>query len=388
MALAMGGGSDAGGLVAAAEGQTGWMTSATPRCSTASRRPGGCGRGRRRAVRARPPDRAPAPRRPARLPPALRGLRPPPPRGPRGRASRPPVVVMGLPARTTHLVNVLADTRFRSMPWWEVAEPIPVLGDGPGRDGVDPRYLRCLADHEGRHRGGAAHRAHATGRRGPSRRSAGSWTSTCAPSVLEWHARVPAWQDHQETLDHHAHYAFLRRSSRVLSSCGARTAGCSKCPQHLERLGPLLATFPTPPWRSTCATPWPCCSRPSRCRLRRPNRQRVAVEADGLATYWVDRIESLLRAGVRDAHLIPEGRRVDVEFRRLHGRRPGWPWPSASSNWPAWRHRRGPGPAGGVRGRQSPAAGWSPTRGPTSHPGPPYGATPLPIAFPRSPRGT
>ena len=46
----------------------------------------------------------------------------------------PPVIVVGLPrSGTTHLVNLLAaDSRFRSMPWWEVREPIPVLGDGPG----------------------------------------------------------------------------------------------------------------------------------------------------------------------------------------------------------------------------------------------------------------
>ena len=45
--------------------------------------------------------------------------------------------------------------------------------------------------------------------------------------------------------------------------------------------------------------------------------RRVHVEADDLATYWVDRIERLLRAGVRDAGLIPEGQRVDVEFREF-----------------------------------------------------------------------
>src|SRR3954462_2846574 len=55
-----------------------------------------------------------------------------------------PVIVVGLPrSGTTHLVNLLAAaTRFRSLPWWEVREPTPVLGDGPGRDGVDPRYQR------------------------------------------------------------------------------------------------------------------------------------------------------------------------------------------------------------------------------------------------------
>lgn len=42
--------------------------------------------------------------------------------------------------------------------------------------------------------------------------------------------------------------------------------------------------------------------------------RRVNVEADELAEYWVDRIERLLRAAVRDAHLIPAAQRVDVEF--------------------------------------------------------------------------
>ena len=43
----------------------------------------------------------------------------------------PPVIVVGLPrSGTTHLVNLLAaDSRFRSMPWWEVREPTPVRGD-------------------------------------------------------------------------------------------------------------------------------------------------------------------------------------------------------------------------------------------------------------------
>jgi len=40
----------------------------------------------------------------------------------------------------------------------------------------------------------------------------------------------------------------------------------------------------------------------------------VQIEPDELAAYWVDRIERLLRAAVRDAHLIPTSQRVDVEF--------------------------------------------------------------------------
>jgi hypothetical protein len=42
--------------------------------------------------------------------------------------------------------------------------------------------------------------------------------------------------------------------------------------------------------------------------------RRATVDADGLAAYWLDRIERLLRASVRDLHLIPTQQRVDVEF--------------------------------------------------------------------------
>jgi hypothetical protein len=42
--------------------------------------------------------------------------------------------------------------------------------------------------------------------------------------------------------------------------------------------------------------------------------RRVRIDADDLAMYWIDRVERLLRAAVRDAHLIPPAQRIDVEF--------------------------------------------------------------------------
>ena len=56
-----------------------------------------------------------------------------------------PIIVAGLPrSGTTHLVNLIAaDTRLRSLPYWESLEPVPVPGEGPGRDGRDPRWERC-----------------------------------------------------------------------------------------------------------------------------------------------------------------------------------------------------------------------------------------------------
>lgn len=231
----------------------------------------------------------------------------------------PPVIVVGLPrSGTTHLVNLLAtDPRFRSMPWWEVAEPIPVIGDGPGRDGIDPRFLRSLAEHE------------ATQQVSPLTalmhdRPPSSIEEECelmdldlCAYPLEWLARVPSWRDHYLGLDQHSHYAFLRRELQVLSYLRGPNRWVLKCPQHLEQLGPLMATFPDATIAFTLRDPVAVLQSAITMLAYGDRNRRIEVEPDELAAYWVDRIERLLRAGVRDAHLIPEDRRVDVEFREF-----------------------------------------------------------------------
>ena len=159
----------------------------------------------------------------------------------------PPVIVVGLPrSGTTHLVNLLAtDGRFRSMPWWEVQEPIPVMGDGPGRDGVDPRYLRCLR----RVRGDASRcrrsRAHARppavlhrgGVRADGPRPVHLRAGVVRPGARRGGTTTSGW-----TSD--AHYAFLRRELQVLSHLRGPNRWVLKCPQHLEQLGPLHGHVP------------------------------------------------------------------------------------------------------------------------------------------------
>jgi Sulfotransferase family len=228
----------------------------------------------------------------------------------------PPVIVVGLPrSGTTHLVNLLAaDSRFRSMPWWEVVEPVPVIGDGPGRDGQDPRYQRCLAAHQAM--ASIAPLVALMHDRPP-------WSieedcelvdlDLCS-YTLEWHARVPMWRDFYLGLDHRAHYAFLRRELQVLSYLRGPDRWVLKTPQHLEQLGPLLEIFPDATIALTLRDPVAVLQSALTMLAYGDRVRRVEIEADDLASYWVDRIERLLRAAVRDAHLIPTERRVDVEF--------------------------------------------------------------------------
>lgn len=231
----------------------------------------------------------------------------------------PPVVVVGLPrSGTTHLVNLLAaDQRLRSMPWWEVVEPVPVLGDGPDRDGVDPRYRRCHADWE-------AGKATAPLTALMHDRPPWSIEEDCelvdldlCSYTLEWHARVPAWRDAYLALDQREHYRFLRRELQVLTYLRGPNRWVQKTPQHLEQLGPLLEVFPDATIALTLRDPVAVLQSAITMLAYGDRLRRVRVDADELAAYWVDRIERLLRAAVRDVHLIPADRRVDVEFGRF-----------------------------------------------------------------------
>jgi hypothetical protein len=228
----------------------------------------------------------------------------------------PPVIVVGLPrSGTTHLVNLLAaDSRFRSMPWWEVREPTPVRGDGPGRDGVDPRYLRCFTEWElAKQTAPLIALMHDRPPWGIEEDCELVDLDLCS-YTLEWHARVPAWRDHYLALDQRSHYAFLRRELQVLTHLRGPNRWVLKTPQHLEQLGPLLDTFPDATIAFTLRDPVAVLQSALTMLAYGDRLRRVCVDADGLAAYWLDRVERLLRAAVRDAHLIRASQRVDVEF--------------------------------------------------------------------------
>ena len=208
----------------------------------------------------------------------------------------PPVIVVGLPrSGTTHLVNLLAaDSRFRSMPWWEVQEPIPVIGDGPGRDGVDPRWARSQAVYE-------LTSANAPLVKLMHDRPPHSIEEDCelvdldfCAYTLEWHARVPQWRDHYLGLDQREHYAFLRRELQVLSYLRGPRRWVLKTPQHLEQIPALLHTFPDASVAFTLRDPVAVLQSAITMLGYGDRNRRLEVGLDELAAYWVDRIERLL----------------------------------------------------------------------------------------------
>jgi hypothetical protein len=227
-----------------------------------------------------------------------------------------PVIVVGLPrSGTTHLVNLLAaDSRFRSMPLWESYEPVPNPKDSPEVDGRDPRWIRCDKAWEAMQ--AAAPLVAAMHPMAPDHvhEEIELQLPDFSSYTLEWVSRAPQWRDHYLAHDQTAHYSYMKTVLQILQWYRPRERWVLKSPQHLEQLGPLLATFPDATIVVTHRDPvavvqstitMTCYGARTTYRTSRP---------EWYLEYWTDRIGRLLDASVRDRQLLPAGRTVDVLF--------------------------------------------------------------------------
>ena len=227
-----------------------------------------------------------------------------------------PIIVIGLPrSGTTHLVNLMAaDRRLRSLPYWESLEPYPLPGDGPARDGVDPRFTRCQADYEAQMRMvpllRAMHHQYPTAIEEEIELQDLDFSS----NTLEWYARVPRWRDYYFTLDQRAHYAYTKKVLKVLTYFRGPNTWVLKSPQHLEQIPALLATFPDATFAITHRDPVSVVQSAITMLAYGDRMRRASIEPEELAAYWVDRVDRLLQACVRDRDLLPADRTIDVLF--------------------------------------------------------------------------
>jgi hypothetical protein len=209
---------------------------------------------------------------------------------------------------------VAADTRLRSLPYWESREPCPLPGDGPDRDGVDPRFARCQREYEAQlqmvpllpemhHQYPAA-----------IEEEIELQDLDFSSYTLEWLARVPRWRDFYFTLDQRTHYAYLKKVLQVLTYLRGPSKWVLKSPQHLEQIPALLATFPDATFAVTHRDPVSVIQSAITMAAYGDRMRRPAIEPEVLAEYWVDRVDRLLRACVRDRELLPADRTIDVLF--------------------------------------------------------------------------
>ncbi|MGH0033841.1 MAG: sulfotransferase family protein [Myxococcota bacterium] len=230
-----------------------------------------------------------------------------------------PIVVVGLPrSGTTHLVNLIAaDARLRSMPLWEGQEPVPVAE--VSEVARDPRYVRC----------------------------ANAWKAMQAFVPLlaamhpmdpdhiheelelqlpdfssynqEWTARAPRWRDYYLAHDQRPHYEYLKTVLKILQWVRPRERWVLKSPQHLEQLGPLVETFPDATFVVTHRDPVSVVQSAATMLCYGARIGYTRTRPEWYLEYWTDRVRMLLAASIRDRHLLPSDRTIDVLFHEFMG---------------------------------------------------------------------
>ncbi len=229
---------------------------------------------------------------------------------------REPIIVAGLPrSGTTHLLNLMsADARLRSLPYWESMEPIPVRGEGPGRDGRDPRYVRCQQSYEMQIAQMPLLRAMHDMPPEHIHEEIELLEMDFATYNVEWLARVPRWRDYYYDLDMAVHFEYLRNVLKALQWMRGPRRWVLKCPQHLEWLPQLAAAFPDATIAVTHRDPVAVIQSAITMLGYGDRSRRNHVDLDELAEYWIARIHRLLAACVRDRDQLSDDRSVDVLF--------------------------------------------------------------------------
>lgn len=229
-----------------------------------------------------------------------------------------PVIVIGLPrSGTTNLVNLLAsDPAFRSLPLWEAYEPVPDPMEVVPTEGPDPRWSRCQGTWEAMQQAAPFVAAMHPMEPDHVHEEIELQCPDFSSYTHEWVCRAPQWRDYYLAHDQTPHYAYMKRVLQILQWYRPRERWVLKSPQHLEQIGPLLTTFPDavivvthrdPVAVVQSAITMNCYGARTTYRSPRPEWYR---------DYWTDRIGRLIDASVRDRHLLPAERTVDVFFDR------------------------------------------------------------------------
>jgi hypothetical protein len=227
-----------------------------------------------------------------------------------------PIIVAGPPrSGTTHLLSLLAaDPRLRSLPWWEAIAPVPTAADTPTDTDPNPRWTRAQAAWEQQDEMLPLFKYMHSFSPDHVSEDIELQALDFSSYLLEWLALVPRWRDYYLSHDQSSTYAYLKKGLQVLTFLKGPNRWVIKCPQHMEQLPALRATFPDATYVITHRDPvaslrstmsmWFYASRILRTKSD-------PAEAKG---YWVDRYRVLLERCVRDHHLLPPEQTVDVFF--------------------------------------------------------------------------
>ena len=226
----------------------------------------------------------------------------------------PPVVIAGLPrSGTTHLHNLLAAApTFRSLPYWEGVEPFPLpneAGATPdpriGRMDVAVQMMDALMPHFALMHEMTTSHVH---------EEIQLLANDFSTMLMETLAHVPRWTEYYWANDQTSSYEYLATQLKALQFLRGGRRWVLKSPQHLGQLPVLNAVMPGVVVVFTHRDPVPVALSMIAMIAYSERMHRDTVDVATVAHAWVDRLERLLGACVRDRDVIPADRSVDIRF--------------------------------------------------------------------------
>jgi hypothetical protein len=232
-----------------------------------------------------------------------------------------PIIVAGLPrSGTTHLLNLLgADTRLRSTPLWESYEPVLNPLEPPREDGIDPRYARTDEKWQLQKASSPISAAMHPMEADHLHEDIELMCADFASYNFEWIARAPRFRDHHLSHDQTPHYEYMKTVFKLLQwqdvEAGLpRKRWVTKCPQHLEQLPVIRKVFPDATMAITYRDPVEVIQSAITMIAYGERMSYPDINAARILEYWSDRVETLLRANVRDRHIWADAQSVDIPF--------------------------------------------------------------------------
>ena len=227
-----------------------------------------------------------------------------------------PIFITGLPrSGTTHLENLIAaDRRLRYLPVYLGYQAAPQPGEAIGGEGVDPRWERANQRWQ---RVSANPIMAAMHEHSPDH--------ACGENELqipdfasyqwEWMADVPKWRDYYLSQDQTPHYRYGRD---MLQAIGYQFPDARrwilKGNAQSEQVPVLLRVYPDATIVMTHRDPLAILQSVLTMRGLSVLAHQKKPDIAAHVSYWVDRIEQMLRAYIRDSETVPAAQRVDLMF--------------------------------------------------------------------------
>src|SRR6202048_3229427 len=225
-----------------------------------------------------------------------------------------PVVIAGLPRTgTTHLHNLLAaGPTFRSMPYWESFEPFPL----PSEIGVEPdprrvrmdvavEFMNAVMPHFS-----VMHEMTTDHVHEEIQLLANDFSSM----LMETLGHVPRWRDYYLAHDQTTSYEYVAAQLKAMQFLRGGRRWLLKSPQHLEQLPVLERVFPGVVIVFTHRDPVPVALSMIAMITYSARMHCSPVPVQEIAASWVDRLERMLAALIRDRSVIGPERSTDVPF--------------------------------------------------------------------------